>query len=88
MIAVLIFVLTLQFSFTKLLLTSSEYTHYIVLRRNGYKISFKGDDSELQILTISMMKEYQDDVREIHLIRRDEGQVELMTQSLHEDTCT
>ena len=44
---VLIFILTLKFNFTKLLLTSSEYTHYIVLRRNGYKIRFKGDDSEL-----------------------------------------
>jgi hypothetical protein len=88
MITVLIFILTLQFYFTKLLLTSSEYTHYIVLRRNAYKIRFKGDDSELKILKFSMMKEYQDGVRELNLLRRDEGQVVLMIQSLHEDTCT
>jgi len=35
-----------------------------------------------------MVKEYQDGVRELNLLRRDEGQVELMTQNLHEDTCT
>jgi len=31
----------------ELLLTSSEYTHYVVLRGNAYKIHFKGDDIEL-----------------------------------------
>jgi len=46
MITVL-FILTLHFNFTELLLTNPEYTHYIVLRRNGYKSRFKGDDIEL-----------------------------------------
>jgi len=46
MITVL-FILTWQLNFTELLLTSSEYTHYIVLGRKGYKSRLKGDGIEL-----------------------------------------